>query len=172
MIEAFFGQQLIVRAFFHDLALIDHHHRICIADGAQAVGNDEAGAPLHQLEQGFLNARFGAGIHAACRLIQNQDGWIGQDGAGDRKELALPLAEVAGTLAQVRLVSLGKLADEVIRIGHFGRPDAFFIGGIQPSVADVLHHRVCKQKSILQHQPQLPGAGPPCEYCEYPCRRW
>ncbi len=30
----------------------------------------------------------------------------------------------------------------------------FLVGGLQPPVADVLHHRVGEQEGILQHQPQ------------------
>jgi hypothetical protein len=56
--------------------------------------------PFHQAQQGLLDARLGARVHAAGGLIQDQDGRIGQDGARDREQLALSLAEVAGAFRE------------------------------------------------------------------------
>ena len=85
-------------ALLDDLPVVDHHHVVRVADGAQAMGNDEAGASLHQAQQRLLDAHLGAGIHAAGGFVQDEDGGIGQDGAGDREQLALSLAEVTGPL--------------------------------------------------------------------------
>ena len=130
-------------------------HLVGVADGAQAVGDHEAGAALHQAQQRLLDARLGAGVDAAGGLVQDQDGRVGQDGAGDGKQLALALAEVAGPLRELGLVAVRQLADEVVGVGQLGRLDHFLVGGLQPAVADVLHHGVGEQEGVLQHQPQL-----------------
>ena len=62
------------------------------------MGDDKAGAALHQAQQRFLDARLRARIHAAGGFIQDQDVRVGQDGAGDRQELVLARAEIAGAL--------------------------------------------------------------------------
>jgi hypothetical protein len=41
-------KQLSVVALFHNLAIVDDDYLIRITDGAQAVGNNETGAALHQ----------------------------------------------------------------------------------------------------------------------------
>jgi hypothetical protein len=51
----------------------------------------------------LLDARLGARVHAARRLVQDQDRRVGQDGAGDGQQLALPLAQVARALGEHRL---------------------------------------------------------------------
>ncbi len=102
MVKASLLQQFLVRALFDDLAVVDHHHVVGVADGAQAVGDDEAGASCHQAQQRFLDARLGARVHAAGGFVQDQNGRVGQDGAGDGQQLALALAEVAGALGEQR----------------------------------------------------------------------
>ncbi len=115
--------------------------------------------PCHQVQQGFLNEHFGARIDAAGRLVQDQDAGIGQDGAGDGQQLALPLAEVVALLRDLGLVALGQAADEPIGVGQFGRGIDLVVAGLQPSVADVLHHRAGEQKGVLQHNAQLLADG-------------
>ena len=98
VIKAALVEQLLMGAFFDDFAVVDDEHLVSVADGAEAVGDDEAGAALHQAQQGFLDARFGAGIDAAGGFVKDQDAGVGQDGAGNRQHLALALAEIGGAL--------------------------------------------------------------------------
>ena len=102
MIKPVSIQQLLVCAFFDDFAIVDDQHLVGIADGAQAVGNDKTGAAFHQAQQRFLDARLGAGIDTAGGFIQNQNGRVSQDGARNRQQLALSLAQVAGAFREIR----------------------------------------------------------------------
>ena len=70
-------------ALLDNLPVFQHQNRISIADGRQAVSNNQAGASLHQLVQSFLNQYFTACIDVACCLVQQQDGRIGHCRAGD-----------------------------------------------------------------------------------------
>ena len=47
-VEAFRLQQIPVRAALDDLAVVDHQDLVGRADRAQAVGDHEAGASLHE----------------------------------------------------------------------------------------------------------------------------
>ena len=38
--------------------------------------------------------------------------------------------------------------------GQLGCGNAFLVGGIQPTVTDILHHRTGKQVGVLQHHRQ------------------
>ena len=130
-----------MRAFFHDFAIIDDQYLVGVAYRAQAVGNYEAGPTFHQPQQRLLDAHLRAGIHTAGGLIENKDGGVGQDRARNRQQLALPLAEVAGSFGEDRLVAVRQLTNKMIGIGHFGGLNAFLIAGIQPPVANVIHYR-------------------------------
>gem|GEM_PF-5324760 len=46
VIETFFAEQFVMFAAFDDLAVVDHQDHIRVADGAEAVSDDETGAAL------------------------------------------------------------------------------------------------------------------------------
>jgi hypothetical protein len=48
MEESFLFQQFIMRALFNNFSFINNNHPVGITDGAEAVGNDEAGASFHE----------------------------------------------------------------------------------------------------------------------------
>ncbi len=66
--------------------------------------------PFIRRSKRLLDARLGAGVDAAGRLVQDQDARVGQDRAGNRQQLALSLAQVAAPLGEHRLVTLRQAA--------------------------------------------------------------
>ena len=56
MVEALGVQQALVRALLDDLAVADHHDLVGVADGAQAVSNDQAGASVQQTRKSPASA--------------------------------------------------------------------------------------------------------------------
>ena len=91
-------QKLLMRALFDNLSVVDDDDVVRIADGAQSVRDHKRSPPLHQAQQRFLDARFGARVNTAGGFIQNQNAGIGENGARDCQKLALPLTEIARTL--------------------------------------------------------------------------
>src|SRR5699024_4841175 len=122
-VETAFGQQLLVPALLDDVAVAHDQDGVGVPDGGQPVGDDKAGAAAHQVVHGGLDALFGAGIHRAGGLVQNQDPVVRQDGAGDGQKLLLALADVGGVLVQLHLVAAGQRADKVVGIGSLGCGD-------------------------------------------------
>ena len=62
------GEQLLVRALLHDAAAVDDRDRVGRLDRAQAVRDDEHGAPgLHALQR-LLHQRLALRIQRARRL--------------------------------------------------------------------------------------------------------
>ena len=145
---------------FDDLPILQHQHLVRVADGAEAMGDDEGGAPGHQLLQRRLNLTLGAGVHAAGGLVQDEDAGIGQHGPGDGEKLALALAQARAPLAQHGVITLGQSFDEIVGVGQFGRGHHLFIAGVGSAKADVVHHRVVEEEGVLQHDADLaPQAG-------------
>src|SRR5690606_29352697 len=93
-VEAAGLQQAFVGAVLHDAAAVDDEDPVGVADGAEPVGDDEAGPPLHQPLQRLLDEAFALDIECARRLIENQDPRVLQDRAGDADPLALPARQV------------------------------------------------------------------------------
>ena len=154
VILALLGDQLVVAAALNDAALLQNHDAVCIADGRQAVGNDKAGAAIHQAVHAPLDQRLGAGINGGGRLVQDQHRGIGNRGAGNGQQLALPLRQVCTVVGQHGVVAIGQTLDKAIGIGQLCGGNALLIGGIQAAVADVLHDRAGEQVGILQNDAQ------------------
>ena len=56
-----------------DAALVQHQDLIRIQHGADPLGDHKAGASFHQPVERLLNLVFGRQVHAAGRVVQDQD---------------------------------------------------------------------------------------------------
>lgn len=77
-------------ALFHNLAAVYDADAVGVADGAEAVGDDDGVAAGHEPLQRFLNEVFGEGVYAGGGFVQNEDAGLGEGGAGDAEQLPLP----------------------------------------------------------------------------------
>ncbi len=68
-VEAAAGEEGLVGALLGDPALMHDDDQIRLADGGEAVGDDEGGPPVEKAAQGLLNQGLGLGVNAAGRLI-------------------------------------------------------------------------------------------------------
>ena len=88
---------------FDDPALLQHHDLVAVPDRAQPVSNDDAGAAAPP--QIVVDDLFGDRIERAGRLVENDDGWIGNKRPRDLDSLTLTvLLEVPGEGNQSELL--------------------------------------------------------------------
>ena len=59
-VEAAVGNELFMIALFDDVTFLQDENGIGILNGGETVGDDKAGASLHQRIHRFLNADLGA----------------------------------------------------------------------------------------------------------------
>ena len=71
-------------ALLDQLTVVDHQNLVGFADGAEAVGDDKAGASMHQPQHGLLDVLLGTGIDAAGGFVEDQDARVGKDSTGNR----------------------------------------------------------------------------------------
>ena len=71
IVEALLLDELFVGPPFDDLAVVDDQDHIGPADGAEPVGDDEAGPPPHEPPEGLLNLYLCARVDAARGLVQD-----------------------------------------------------------------------------------------------------
>ena len=137
-IPALTGQQLLVTAHLLDVAVLHIQDHVRVPDGGQPVGDDKAGAPLHQLRHGLLDQDLRVDVHIAGGLVQDQDLGVGGDGPCDGDELALPLGDVLRPLAQHHVIAAGKGFDEAVGAGGAGRGDHLLPVHIRLPIGDVV----------------------------------
>lgn len=77
-------------ALFDDVPSFYDHYIIGIADGRKPVGNDDRGFAFSQAAEVLLNGAFCFGVYRAGRFIEDQDGGVLQNGAGNTEPLPLP----------------------------------------------------------------------------------
>ena len=70
-----------MRAALGDAPVLHHQDQVRALDGAQAMGDDHAGAPGQQRLQRPLDGRLGARVDVAGGLVQDQDARVSQHGA-------------------------------------------------------------------------------------------
>ena len=131
-------------AAFHQSTVIHHQNLIRSGNGGQSMGNHKAGAPLHQLQHGFLNQLFRAGIHVGGGFIQNQHGGIHEHGSGNGQQLLLPLGNAGAGGNHRGIVALGHGLNHIVNVGSFCSLNHFLTGGIRAAVGNVLVHRAFK----------------------------
>jgi len=97
-----------------------------MAHGGEAMGDDQAGAAFHQAFERFVDKSLALGIERGSGLVQQEDAWIGENGAGDGDALALAAGELGAARADHRVVALGQRGDAP------GRPYSMFSRIVPP----------------------------------------
>src|SRR5690606_1976664 len=115
-VEAAPRRERLVRPVLDDAAPVEDEDAVGAADGREAVGDDERGAPLRQPVERLLHGPLALGVERARRLVEEEDGGVLQDGPRDGDPLALPARELHAPLADRRRVALGERRDEVVDV--------------------------------------------------------
>ena len=117
VVLALLGDQLVVGAALYYAALLHDHDAVRVADGGEAVGDDEGRAAVHQGVHAVLHQLLGAGIDGARGLVEDEHRRVDHGGAGDGYQLALALGEVRAVAGEHRVVAVGQAADEAVGVG-------------------------------------------------------
>ncbi len=97
-------------------ALVHDPDLVGVADGGQAVGDGEGGeAVAHALDDG-LDLGLGLGIDVGRGLVEQQDGGLQVEHAGEGQQLPLPGAELLPALAHLGIQALGQAAHQVLEL--------------------------------------------------------
>ena len=141
----------------HNVAVIQHQNEVGVHDGAEPVGDDEAGSPLHQLVHGLLHQYFRPGVHVGGGLVQNQQRTTCQQRTGDGQQLLLPAGKVGGVLADQGVVAVWHGADKVVAVCFPAGKLNFLPGGVRLAVGHVLGNGTPEQPCILQNHAEIPA---------------
>ena len=145
------GHQLVVIALLGDLSVLQHQNEIRVLNGGQAVGDDEAGAALHQPVHGLLDLDLRAGVHVGGGLVQNEHGGVAEHGAGDGDKLPLALGDVHAVVGQHGVIPVGQMLDVGVDAGGLGGSHHLVHGGALLAVGDVFKDGAVEQPGVLQH---------------------
>ena len=92
-VDAAEGEEVVVLAALDDAAVVEYEDLVGAADGRKAVGDGEDGAAAHGFVEGVLDGALGFGVEGAGGFVEDEDGRVAQERAGDGEALALAAGE-------------------------------------------------------------------------------
>ena len=136
-------------ALLDDAAVIDDEDDVGADDGREAVGDRQDGAALGQAFQGLLDGALGLGVHARGRFVEDEDGRVLEQGAGDGDALLLAAGEAVAALADDGVVTPGQVDYEVVDVRGLGGLLNLLVAGVGAGVTQVLADRGVKEERLL-----------------------
>ena len=127
----------MMSAAFHNLSAVDHQDLISRQDGAQAVRNDNTGAPGHHPLESFLDKHLGFTIQITGGFIQHQDARVFQDDACQRYPLFFTAALAVTAFAHIGVILFRKSHNKFMNIGCLCRLLQLLLGGVQVGIHQV-----------------------------------
>ncbi|MDT4855897.1 hypothetical protein FQZ97_902700 [compost metagenome] len=152
VVQAASRHQLGMRAGFHDAALVQDQAAVRTDDAGQPVRQDQRRAAGHQPVERLLDERFVFGVDRGQRFVQDQDGGVAQQGAGDRHALALAAGQLEAALADAGGVAVGQRHDEIVDVGGAGGGAHLFVRGVRASQPQVVVDGAVEQRDVLADQ--------------------
>ena len=80
------------------------------------MGNHQRGTVARHVPQSRLDILFGPGIKRTCRLIQNQQAGVLQNGARNRDSLLFTTRELEAALTHTSRVTIWQARDEIMHL--------------------------------------------------------
>ena len=147
--------ELVVGAGLGDVAALYHHDAVGVSYGGEPVGDDEAGAALEKDIERLLDQQLRTGVDGGGGLVQYQYLGVVQQRPCEGHQLPLAHRQGGAPLVDLGLIALLHLHDEVVGVHGLGGGDDFFVRGVQPPVADVVHDGAGEYEGVLHHHAHL-----------------
>src|SRR5207244_9210883 len=110
----------VVVADFHDMAVLEDEDTVGVAQGAEAVSDEDGGALVVREAECALDVALADVVQGAGRLVENEDGGLLEENAGNGQALALAAGEVLAALGDGGVVAAGHGHDVVVKVGQAG----------------------------------------------------
>lgn len=150
-VTAMMGHEFGMGAALDDAAMVEDHDAVGSHDGGEAMGDNHSGTAVQHIVEGGLQETFVLGVERRSGLVEDEQIGVTQQSTGNADALTLSAGEEASALAEVGLIAIGKLHDELVGLCCLGSSDDLFFGGIGASEGDVACHSVVEEKRVLCH---------------------
>ena len=138
-----------MRSLFDDLAFFEDVDPVRVLDGGEAVGDDERSAVFHQAVEGGLDLALGFGIDGSGGFVEEEDGRVFEESAGDGEALFLAAGEFHAALADVGHELLGEIADKGFGVGCFQGDPHFLIGCLTLGEKEIIADGAIEEERFL-----------------------
>ena len=159
VVEAAFGEELLVGALLAELAFVHDEDGVGALDGGEAVGDEDAGAAGDHAGESGADAELGVGVDGAGGLVEDEDAGAVGEGAGEGDELLLAGGERGAAFEDGFGEGAGEGADEVGYVDFFGGVFYFLVGDPVGAEADVLGDGAGEEEGVLEDDAEAAAEG-------------
>ena len=158
MVELHFVKLPVGRRFFEefgvgagadDFAFAHDNDQVGGENRREAMGDGDDGFAGGEFFQGGLDHAFAFGIQGGGGFVQEEDGGIFQESAGNGEALLLSAGELAAFVADNGVVAFRLSEDEIVGEGLPGGFFDFRFGGIGAAEEDVVVDGVVEKEGVL-----------------------
>lgn len=118
-------------------------------------GRTIAGDVLELRLYGLLGVR----IQRGGGFVEDKDGGVFKDGAGDGDTLFFTAREFQATLADHGVVAVREALDEVVNTGRACGGDDVLLAGVRTAIGNVVGNRIVEEHRILRHDADRAAQG-------------
>src|SRR5262249_42733056 len=118
--------------------LVHDNNTVGANDAGETVRNDERRTTDHQTLQGFLNEGFILRIDARQGFVEQEDGGVLEQSAGNRQTLALSTGETQTALADHGGIAVRQGHDKLMGVGGAGGGFQFLLGRVRLAKTEIL----------------------------------
>src|SRR5579863_5237690 len=155
IVEAAIGAQLLhqflMSPYIGDGSVLDHYDAVGAAHGGEAMRDHDDGASSHQILRGGLHQRFGLAIQSGSGFVENKDGSVLENSAGDGNALTLASGKAHAFFADHRIVSAGQFHNEVMGQRGAGGGLDLLLRNAALAVGDVIAQAFVEENGLLSH---------------------
>ena len=140
-----------MRAVLGDPAVCHDEDLVGVLDGREAVGDGDDRLAARQLGDGLLDEVLVLRVDARGGLVENDDGRVFENGAGDGDALLFATGERAAALADDGVIAVRQRHNEVMAAGLLCRFDHLLLRGVRLAEEDVRADGIVEQIHVLEH---------------------
>src|SRR5688572_18655817 len=104
----------------NDTTALNNNNLICVANGAQTMGNDDDNRAGTYGRDGLIDGLFRQVVQRAGRLIQDQHVGLAKDSSCDCNPLSLAAGKLEAAVSRSSVVAIGKPQDEIMQLSKLG----------------------------------------------------
>ena len=152
LIQRAAAQQFFLCATVCNAPFLQHHDLVRVLDGGEPVGDDQKRFPPGKRHNGALDFVLILGISEGGRLVQNHNGGVLQNGAGDGDALTLPAGELLARVSGRRIPAMLQPADKFFALGRLSSRQHLLVRGPRTPQPDVLFQGAVKEEVVLRDE--------------------
>lgn len=151
MIQPICRHERLMIATFRNSAIINDQNLVRLLNSVEPMRDDQKRLSSDKFRDCCLNMALVIRVNTCCRLIQDYDGSVFQDAAGNRDPLLFTAGQAGSSLTDHSVETLRQGHDEIVAASFLRRLLDFLPSGVHSSDRDVVADRIPEEINPLKN---------------------